>query len=315
MEPPRISQNDIILVRGLHGAYQKIISALTSEEDEILILTPEYHSLTTHILNLGRTPSYVDFKKTIKNNQIHYQLDVGLLKQKITHKTKMFIFSSPHNPTGHVFTKNELLNIVNLCLEHNIFLVVSEIWSELILEDTPFCSISNTGGNAWDKLILLNSISKTFNTSSFKSGYLVIRNPKIYNLLNEHLEQDHALAISELGGMTIQWCIENGDNYQKRLINYLKINRAFILNFLANQMPYVQCTDMSATYVAWIDFSALKLNNPIEFLLENARVSLSEGSHHGPGQEQFARLLFACPKSLLEEALLRIKTACDSVYL
>ena len=222
----------------------------------------------------------------------------------------MLIFSSPQNPTGRVFSHQELEKLTHICLKHDILIVVSEIWSGLILQDKPFVSLGAMSENIWDNLILLNATSKTFNTSGYFCGFMVIKNKQLREKVKHEKMLRKMTIVSELGRMTTKWCIEEGKNYQQQLISHLRANRQLILDFFDQYLPHVPITTIEATYIAWFDLSALGIDDPSAYLLEQAKVHLSQGASLGLGQEQFVRMAFACPSSLLEEALERIKQAC-----
>ncbi len=239
------------------------------------------------------------------SNKNNWEIDFKQLESRVTGRTKLLLFCSPHNPLGKVFSRQELKRLVNFCIRKNIIICSDEIHSGLILDKNkkhiPTASIDE---NVAERTITLMAPSKTYNLPGLGFSFGIIPDAKLRNRFTTTME-GIVPHVNALGFTAALAAYKNGRKWHQALIKYLRNNRDYIISEI-NNIPCLSTTHVEATYLAWIDARKTGLKNPVVFF-ENAGVGLFDGKHFGaPG---FLRLNFACPKVLLSESISRIKKA------
>jgi cystathionine beta-lyase len=248
---------------------------------------------------------------------LHYAIDWNVFEKAFNaggSKTRMFLLCNPHNPTGQVYSREELTRMAENCLKHDTIIVSDEIHSELLLggaKHTPLASLSPEFAN---QTITLVAPSKTFNIAGLFCGFAIIPNPKLRERFKESIER-MTLHVASLAQVAAQAAFSGEcDAWRDELRAYLTANRDYLVSFVKSELPGVNVSVPDATYLAWLDCNELvkcgKIEGkPFDFFLKNARVALNDGAAFGTGGEGFVRLNFGCPRATLQEGLERIKKA------
>jgi cystathionine beta-lyase len=219
----------------------------------------------------------------------------------------LFILCSPYNPVGRVFARDELAQLAAICNRHEIVICSDEIHCDLILDkEKVHIPTATLDPETADRTITLMAPSKTFNIPGLGCAFAVIPNETLrkqfINAMKEIVPRPNVLGYAA----TLAAFSECAD-WQEALLDYLRGNLS-TLSAAIRQMPPFSIAPVEATYLAWIDMRTSGLEDPVKFF-EDAGVGLQDGSEFdGPG---FARLNFGCPRSLLAEALDRMKTALE----
>ena len=237
------------------------------------------------------------------NGKGQWQLDLAAMEQAITPETRLFMFCNPHNPTGRVFRREELEQVAEFCLKHDLLICSDEIHCDLVLEpESQHISIASMSEDIAQRSITLLAPSKTFNIAGLACSVAVIPNAKLRRQFNQQM-MGLMPHVNILGYVAAQAAYEGGDPWLEQLLDYLRENRQRLSNWLT-QYPKLKMSLPEATFLGWIDFRAYGQDYPARWLLKEAGVALSEGADFGlPG---FARINFGCPKAQLEQALTRM---------
>jgi cystathionine beta-lyase len=227
---------------------------------------------------------------------------------------KILILCNPHNPTGRVWTKEELIRVGELCLEHDILVLSDEIHCDLIYPEykhLPFASISEEFAQ---NSVTCTSISKTFNLPGIKLSNILIPNPNLRNKFSKIIQ---GTGIHEANCFTSAVLIAAYDKCEEwldELMIYVKSNLEFLKSFVNENLSGVKVTEPEGTYLAWLDFRELIPNSKelTRILFDVAKVALFEGFLFGKAGRGFQRINLACPRSTLEEGLNRIAKAVKS---
>jgi cysteine-S-conjugate beta-lyase len=234
-----------------------------------------------------------------------WQVDFEALRQAMDAKTALFLLCNPHNPTGRVFTRNELETLADLCLRANLAICADEIHCDLVLE--PGCKhlpVASLAPEVARCTITLMAPSKTFNIPGLGCAYAVISDPKLRSRFKRAMD-GIVPHINLFGFVAAQAAYEHGQAWLAALRNYLRVNRDLVYEAV-QQMEGLRMGPVEATYLAWIDSRHAHFQNPTRFF-EQSGVGLSDGTYFGaPG---FVRLNFGCPRSLLQTALQRMAHA------
>ena len=285
------------LVSGLNIACRSV----GKDGDEVMTLVPVYPPFLTAPENSRRELVTVP----LKAGQGRWEIDFTRLEQSITEKTRLLLFCNPHNPVGRVFNRQEIVELVSLCNKHNIIICSDEIHCDLILDsDKEHVPTATVSPEAADRTITLMAPSKTFNIPGLGCSFAVISNKS----LRKKFLQAMAGIVPEvniLGFSATEAAYRDGWEWLDALIAYLRENCRLVEEEIGS-MDHLVMHHVEATYLAWIDARKLGEISPGRFF-ESFGVGLSEGSEFGsPG---FVRLNFGCRRSLLQEALKRMKRA------
>ncbi|WML42929.1 MalY/PatB family protein [Neobacillus sp. PS3-40] len=292
---------------GVVPALSLIVQTFTKPGDKIIIQPPVYYPFTKVIEKHGRkiVANPLEFKEG------RYMMDYEDLEKKIDPDTKMIILSSPHNPVGRVWNKEELIRLGEICLKHNILIVSDEIHFDLIYKGhshTPFASISEEFAQ---NSIICTAPSKTFNLAGMQTSNIIIPNEKIRTTYINILEIFSISMISSFGLVATESAYRYGEDWLEELLHYLQQNLDFLTNYIETNMKELKVIQPEGTYLVWIDCRGLGMDAKVleKWMQTKAKVALDEGYIFGQEGEGFTRINIACPRSILEEGLKRIEKA------
>lgn len=306
----KIKKDWIVMIPGIVTALNIFVQVFTQENDAVLIQRPVYNPFTDAIVNNNR--KLINSPLVLKNN--HYEIDfVDFEKKIIEEKVKLFIMCSPHNPCGRVWTKDELIKIGDICLKHNVLIVVDEIHHDLVFKQYKHLSLA-----ALDKKYSLNSItctapSKTFNIAGLKNSNIIIENEEIRKKVQDFLKRISLSANNIFGLIGCEVAYSKGAEWLDKLIDYIYDNKVFVEEYLNKHLPMIKVIESEATYLLWLDFRALGMDNKTlsDFMMNEAKVWLNNGFVYGEEGDGFLRLNLGCSRALLEKALTRINLAIN----
>ena len=305
-----IKKDWIVFSPGIVPGINLIVNALTEPQDKVILQTPVYYPFYGAIENNGCTI----LKNPLKFENGRYEMDFEDLEEKFKDpKVKLMILCSPHNPTGRVWTKDELTKLGELCIKNNVTVISDEIHSDLIYEPnkhTPFASISD---NFKNNSVVCISPSKTFNLAGLQISSLIIPDEKLRRKVLKVMERSVPLWPNAFGIEASIAAYNEGEAWLKELMEYLNGNLEFLEEHINENMPKIKVIKPVGTYLVWLDFTSLSMT-PKElkdFMLKNAKVWLDDGYIFGEEGNGFERINIACPRSTLKEALVRIKNALN----
>lgn len=306
----KVEKEWINICPGVVPALSLIIQAFTKPGDQIVIQSPVYHPFFSVAQQKGR--ELVD--NTLLFDGKRYEIDFEDLEKKLSdERCKMLLFCSPHNPVGRVWTKDELTKVGNLCLKHNVLMLSDEIHFDLIFKGhkhTPFASISKEFA---DISITCVAPSKTFNLAGLQSSAIIIPNKKLNETYQKSLDIEDGNMSNSFAIAAFEAAYNNGEQWLEELLTYLEKNLDFVNKFFKEEIPNASVIQPEGTYLVWIDCRKLGLSaKELEkLLLKEAKVALNQGYIFGKSGEGFIRLNIACPKSILEDGLNRIKATVN----
>jgi cystathionine beta-lyase len=288
---------------GVVAGLNLLIEAFTEEGDEIIIQKPVYFPFFDSVIGNKR----VVLENPLKLVDGRYTFDLDDLKGKVTAKTKMLLLCNPQNPGGMVWSEEELLPLANFCVENNILIVSDEIHSDLIFEGYQHTPVPSLSEEIAQNCVVCMAPSKTFNLAGLTTSFLIIPNKRNWARYERQLNVPHLHMGNIFGHIGLETAFTQGEEWRKQLVSYLEGNFTFMVDYLKEYLPEVKPMKLEATYLAWIDFSALGLTDEelYQSLLE-AGVGLNKGVQFGKQGSGYMRLNLGCTRALLEEALLRM---------
>jgi len=275
--------------------------AFCQQNDEIIVNPPVYH----HFYDSHEVDRHTVVKVPLCKKEGRWTYDLPAMEEAMNNKTRMFMMCSPHNPTGTVFTKEELDAVAALCERYDVLMVSDEIHCDLVIDkNARHYPTAAACPDSAERVVTIMSGSKTWNIAGLNCSFAVIK--------NEELREKFLAAMQSIVPMVPPLAYEatmaaykDGAKWRKELLEYLAGNFELIKQEL-QPVEGLVVEPIQATYLAWIDASALGLENTQGFFEEHG-VGLSGGEQFG--QSQYLRLNFACPRETLAEGLLRMKTA------
>jgi cystathionine beta-lyase len=292
---------------GVVPALSMAVIAFTEPGDKIVVQPPVYFPFYEVIK--GNHRQIVCNPLVLKEGR--YTMDLEDLRRRIDPHTKMLILSSPHNPGGSLWSTDELWQLARICLENNTLILADEIHSDLVLNGSRFVPMATLSEEIARNTLTFMAPSKTFNIAGLTTSFLIASNPEIMKTFSHVQDTMHLFFGNLLGYRALEAAYTLGGDWLDQLIGYLKGNLDLLVDFVNNKIPMVKVVRPEATYMAWLDFRELGMNDKElrEFLIRKAKVGLNDGPTFGTGGSGFQRLNFACPRSMLHEALERIRGA------
>lgn len=296
---------------GVVPALNMAMLAYTKPGDNVIIQPPVYHPFFHAIENSGRT--ILENPLQIENGR--YQMDFEALESAIDENTSMMLLSNPHNPGGTVWTKEELEQLGQICIKHNIIIISDEIHADLMMfgnQHTPLASISP---EIAEITVTAMAPSKTFNIAALATSYLVVSNKTLLDKFNTVLEQIHVGMGNVFGTVALEAAYNHGEEWLNQLLSYLENNIRFVEEFFKSECPQVKVMVPEATYLVMLDFSALNLENEElkKLMTETALIGMNDGASFGKQGDGFQRLNIASPLSVVTDAVNRIKNAINTL--
>ncbi|MBU5425337.1 pyridoxal phosphate-dependent aminotransferase [Tissierella pigra] len=302
-----IHKDWIVFTPGVVPAVSYAIKALTDIGDSVIIQTPVYHPFKTTIESNGRN--------VVTNPLIYkdgtYYMDLEDLERKIDSKTKVLILCSPHNPIGRVWTKKELNELGEICLKNNIIIISDEIHFDLIYKGNTHTVMADISPEIRDNCIVCTSPSKTFNIAGLQVSNIIIPNEKLREKYSMELEKDHIGRANVFGQEALIAAYNESEDWLDSLMEYLEENKNFFIDFIETRIPQLKTIRPEGTYLLWIDCSGLNMSSDElnEFFLNKCKLALNSGEMFGEEGKLFQRINIACPRAVLQEALIRIEKA------
>jgi len=306
----KIQRDWISLTPGVVPAINMIVQAFVAPGEKVLVQQPVYYPFFDAITNNGAEI----VSNSLRYDNGHYEMDYDDLAQKAADPTaRMAILCSPHNPVGRVWTKEELRRFGEICIANDVLVVADEIHCDLLFRGYSFTSFANISDVFAQNSLVCTAASKTFNLAGLKLSNIITPNRDLRERFDETLLRNGMFGANTFGLVAVEAAYNYGEEWLEEVMEYIEDNYRFMEAFLTEHIPQLKIIRMQGTYLVWVDFRELGLDahSRKALLMEQARVYLDEGELFGPEGEGFERFNIACPRSILEEALKRIKAAVN----
>lgn len=305
-----IQENWLVKTPGIVFALAMAVKAYTEPGDSVLVQQPVYYPFSEVIADNGRR---VVSSNLYLGGDNRYHIDFEDFEKKITdEKVKLFFLCNPHNPVGRVWTKQELVTLGDICVKHGVTVVSDEIHQDFVFQGKHlvFASLKE---EFEDISITCTSPSKTFNLAGMMMSNILIPNRELKQKFRRELD---AAGISQLGVMGLVACeaaYSHGEEWYQAMLSYVGENIAFTRKYVEEKLPGVSMIDHEGTYLVWLDFRAtgLSVEELEHLIIHKAKLWLDSGKIFGECGRGFQRINVACPRSVLAEALERIRCALE----
>jgi cystathionine beta-lyase len=313
----QVLPDTVVATPGVVAGYTAAAHTLCAAGQGILVQPPVYPPFLKVHESGGWMRQDAALVKETAGSTLRYSVDFDGF-QKALHsggsKTGMFLLCNPHNPTGQVYTRDDIGRMADICLKKDVVICSDEIHSEILLGGAKHFPVANLDPEIAGRTITLVAPSKTFNVPGLFCGFAIIPNRELLGRYKQTVER-MAMHVSSLGLEAAQVAFSGEcDEWLAALRAYLTGNRDFLVESIRSEFAGIRTTIPDATYLAWLDCTGLvssgKISTlPQEFFLKKAKVALNEGSDFGSDGEGFVRLNFGCPRATLVEALRRMKSS------
>ena len=295
----------ISTAHGLVSGVGLCLQAFTDPGDHVILFTPVYHAFA----KITKANKRVIHEAPLALADGRYEMDLDALAASLTPKDKVVILCSPHNPGGRVWEPSELRALADFCVKHDLLLISDEIHHDLLMPGNKHTVMQNAAPDIEDRLVMLTAASKTFNLAGGMTGNVIIPDPKLRAKFTTVLLATGA-SPNRFGIAMTTAAYDEGEAWLDALLTYLDENRK-IFDEGMNAIPGVHSMPMQSTYLSWVDFSGtgMALKDVIERVQGKAKVVGNHGPTFGTGGETYLRFNIATRRSLVEEAVKRLKSA------
>ena len=305
-----ITKEMISFVPGVVPALAMAVQAFTQRGEKVMIQQPVYNPFAQVIRNNHR--ELVNCPLELKDGQYH--INFKLFEKKIK-GCKLFLFCHPHNPGGRVWTREELKKVATICAQNNVIIVADEIHADLTLlpyEHIPFASVSE---EAKQNSVVFASPSKAFNMAGLATSYAVIANPILRRRFESYVEGNELAAGNVFAFNTVVAAYNKGEEWLQQMLTYVQGNIDEVVSYIKENIPQLKVIIPQASYLVFIDFSALQLNQKdiVALCTNRAHLALNDGSIYGEEGNGYMRINLACPRSVVRQALAQLKDAITSI--
>ena len=298
----RVLPEELVFLPGVEPGFNMALNALVAHDAPVVLQMPNYAPLA-HAPSHRHQPSIeLPF---ILDASGEYHTDIAALNTHL-HNAGAFLLSNPHNPLGKVFSGEELHMIGQACVDHDVLIISDEIHADILFDGRRHTPIASLSPQIASRTVTLMSASKAYNIAGLKTAFAVIQDPQLRKRFNAG-RLGLVDSVNVLGLEATRAAYGECSQWLSEVNAYLQANRDYLAEAVRNRLPWVVMHLPQSTYLAWLDCSALGLENPHQFFLDSAKVGLSAGREFGPQCEQFVRLNFGCPRALLEEGIARME--------
>lgn len=318
-----IPRRSLVFATGVVPAISSSVRRLTAPNEKVVLLTPGYNIFYNSVLNNGR--------RVVECPLIYekggYRADFDDLERKLADKeTTLMILCNPHNPVGKIWSREELAIVGDLCEKYSVTVISDEIHCDITepgVRYVPFASVSE---NCAKNSVVCISATKAFNLAGLQCAAVYSENAKLLARVNRALNTDEVAEPNVFAVAATVSAFNESEDWLDEMCAYTSENKHFVKKFLAESTPIIKMVESKATYLCWLDCTALVSlpqtggddfkNDKKPFkssaeLAEKLRsetgVYLSEGGQFGLGGEGFLRLNAACPRAVLKTALEKIR--------
>ena len=296
---------------GVIYALNVMLRILTKPGDRVMVPMPNYDPLFDMVTRDGR--KLVETPLVWKDGR--YTFDFADMEAKAASGVKVLVLSSPHNPTGRVWTEEELRRMMELCLKHHVLVVSDEIHSDLIFHGKRHIPTASLSPEIAANVVTGISATKTFNLAGLQASTAVFPNAHMKAMFDKFwtdmdIHRNNAFSVTAM-----EVAFNEGEEWLEQLLPYISANFDFVVDYCEKHIPKIRTYAPDATYLMWLDCRDLGLSNEAlhDFMIQKAKLGLNDGCAFGRSLNGYMRLNAACPRSVLEQAMRQLEAAVNSL--
>lgn len=298
----------VLQTAGVITTLKTVVQAFSAPGDSVLIQPPVYAHFHDDVLLNGRHLAFAPLERVDDG----YRFDPRTFEAAIRPGTRLFILSHPHNPTGNVWTAEELTIMGEICARHGVLVVSDEIHQDLIINPArkhiPFASL---GERFARNSITCTAPSKTFNLPGLQSANVIVPDRRLREELARQYERNVFPLVNVLGMVAAEAAYTYGEPWLEELLDYLRGNHEHFATSVNAATSKVRVLPADSLYLAWMDCRGLGLDAETldRFMLTKARLWLDKGQKFGVEGRGYLRVNLGCPRATVDEAIRRLTGA------
>lgn len=290
---------------GVVPALSSCVRTLSQPDGKVAVVAPVYNIFFNSILNSGREVVCCDLDYV--NGAYHLDLD-SLERTLSDPQIRLLIFCNPHNPTGTIWTADELLAVGDICERHGVTVISDEIHCDLTapgVSYTPFASVSDACAR---ESVTCVSASKAFNLAGLQGAAVIIPDDELRMRVVKGLNRDEVAESNDFAVVATITAFTRCGPWLDELRVYLQANREHARSFIDSSIPELRTVAANATYLMWVDCGAVCDDSVAlsDFLREETGLILSAGAVYRGNGNRFLRMNLACPRATLDDGLGRL---------
>lgn len=297
-----------IYTSGVVPALSAVIKALTVPGNGVIVQTPVYNCFFSSIRNNAcRIVDNPLRRVEHADGSFGYEVDFdGLEALASEPENVILLLCNPHNPAGRLWSRDELLRMADICRRYGLTLVSDEIHCDLTLPGATFTSVCALGDDVRSHAVVCTSPSKAFNTAGLQIANIFCGNEALRDRIDRAINDNEVCDVNPFGVVGLIAAYNEGEPWLRALTHYIKENYKACRRFFAGRLPSLPLCRMEASYLLWVDISALAMASAEvkTLLMSEAGVWINAGSMYGA--DGYIRINIACPRSRMLEGLERM---------
>lgn len=303
----------LVFCTGVIPAISSTVRKLTTPAEKVVVLTPVYNIFFNSILNNGRVP--LECPLDYDPETLTYSLNFSRLEACLSDpQASLLILCNPHNPIGKLWDRETLSRIGSLCRENGVVVLSDEIHCDLTAPDTSYLPFASVSPDCRDNSVTCLAPTKAFNIAGIQTAAVMIPNPHLRHKVWRALNTDEVAEPNVFAVEAAVAAFTRGGEWLDALRVYIQSNRKRVENFVKAEIPLLRVVPSEATYLLWLDCSAVTEDSEALAGSIRARTGLylSAGTIYRGNGAHFLRMNIACPRCTLEDGLDRLKRALDT---
>ncbi|MCQ2514821.1 MAG: pyridoxal phosphate-dependent aminotransferase [Ruminococcus sp.] len=308
----KIEKDWLIFSAGVVPTISSVVRKLTTPAEKVVFMTPVYNIFYNSVLNNGRNV----LESPLEYDGNEYKINFEDLEEKLSDpQTSLLILCNPHNPTGNIWSREELAKIGDMCVKYGVTVLSDEIHCDITEPDADYIPFASVSENCRNNSIICISPTKCFNIAGIQTSAVAVANPIIRHKVWRGLNTDEVAEPNVFAVTASVTAFSEGREWLEELREYISENRRLVNEYLESEIPQIKAVKSKATYLMWLDCSELKIHSEklAEYIRKNSGLYVSEGSQFGGNGKSFLRFNIACPKATVKDGLERLKQSIDSL--
>lgn len=307
-----VQKSEIVFTHNVANGFMMAVGACTAPGDAVMLMPPVYppffDAISRHQCQTVEAPLM------LQDNR--YSIDFAALEAKIEQfHVKLLLFCHPQNPSGRVWTKQELTRLADICVKHHVTLVSDEIHADLTFAPNQHIPLASLEHPIREQAIILTSPGKTFNLGGLQTGYALIANRKLKRTYLEYAKANAIYDLNLFGQIALEAAYsEQGRQWRDQLLQHFAENIELLENFFKTHLPKVRLMKPEASFLVWLDFREIFDDHQAlkKWLIEDAKLGFNDGesfagaSRAGTG---FMRVNIAVSKEIMQRAITQLHSA------
>ncbi len=305
----QIDKDSIVFCNGVVAALANSIVAFTNPGDKVLISTPVYPPFFNIPKSNGRE---VVSCPLVEKNDGKFIVDFEAFEQALAQNVKAYILCNPHNPGGYVWDEATLKEIVRLCAQYDVLIISDEIHADLMINGEKHIPIAKIAGDEINRIVTCMAPTKTFNLAGIQVSYMIVPDKKKRLQLEAVNMASGQGSLNTFASVALQAAYTEGTPWLDELLPYISANMDYVKAEL-EQIPGIRIIKPQSTYLIWIDYRELKLEEKdiMKRLLEIGQLALEPGTKYGEEGRGFLRMNVACSFETVRDGVERFKKAFE----